>query len=286
MTVRELLRRHRGARVHVLPNPGNGGDGLITRGLRDLAAECDLSVCEIQYPQAASGDVLLVPGCGNLCVPYHGAAERAAPYLTAFRTVAVLPSSIDTASPEVVAFLRALPNDAHVFARERYSAALVRALGGAPANIWTDHDLAFHANVSAWQGRARRGTLYAFRQDPESTGHPPPVGNFDISGLTADWMSELFLDVVSSFDTVYTDRAHVAIAAAMLGRATHVYPNAYHKVRGIAEFSLSSYANVHFHEQRAPLPPIELAADRRFAVWHARAHAEATPECRAALGAA
>jgi hypothetical protein len=286
MTVADLLRGYRGARVHVLPNPGNGGDGLIARGLRDLAATYELALCELQYPQAASGELLLIPGCGNLCVSYYGAAERAMPYLAAFRSVAVLPSSIEPASPEVAAFLRALPRAAHVFAREHRSAALVRALPGAPDNVWTDHDLAFSANVSAWRTRAGRGTLYAFRQDPESTGHAPPQGNFDISGLTADWMSELFLDVVSSFDAVYTDRAHVAIAAAMLGRETHVYPNAYHKVRGIAEFSLAAYPNVHFHEERTPLPAIDLAADRRFGVWHARAHAEAAPEQRAALGAA
>ena len=132
------------------------------------------------------------------------------------------------------------------------SLAHVRALLGDAASVHLDHDLAFEADLRPW-ARPGYGTLYAFRSDPESLGEPIPPGNFDVSGLTGEWMAELLLDVVASHAVVHTDRAHVAIAAALLGRETHVYATAYHKVRGIHEHSLAGRANVQFHERHGTL---------------------------------
>jgi hypothetical protein len=279
--VRDLLTRYRGTHVHVLPNPGNGGDGLILRGLRRLCAEFDLSVTELNYPYPASGRLLLAPGNGNLCVPYHSCVERVSAYADRFDTLAILPCSVELASDAVRGFLTALPSHAHVFCREAYSFALVRELVGPGRNVWLDHDLAIEADLSAWR-HAGRGTLYAFRVDPESTGEPPPPGNVDVSALTGEWMTELLLDVISTFASVHTDRAHVAIAAARLGRETHIYPNRYHKVRGIYEQSLARYDNAHFHEVRTALPPLEV--DPRFVAWRARSDAEASRTVRDAEG--
>lgn len=280
MTVRRLLARYRGVRAHVLPNPGNAGDGLIQRGLRRLCAEYDLAVTELYEPHPAAGRLLLAPGAGNLSAAYDGAARRIAAYAGRFDTVAILPCSVDLASDATRALLSNLPAHAHVFCREAYSFALVRELLGADRNVWLDHDLAFGADVAAWQ-RPGRGTLYAFRSDAESC-EPPPSGNFDVSAITGEWMTDLFLDVVSAFAVVHTDRAHVAIAAAMLGRETHVYPNAYHKLRGIYEFSLARYPRTRFHEDRTELPPLDGGDDVRTAIWRARAQAELAPGVRAA----
>jgi hypothetical protein len=273
MTVREMLAGYRGSRVHVLPNPGNGGDGLIHLGLRRLCAEFDLQVCELYSPQPASGKLLLAPGAGNLCAAYHGVAERIAPYLNSFRTVCILPASVQTEAPAVQRFLLDLPRGAHVFCRESVSLAQVRALLGDAGSVHLDHDLAFEADLRPW-ARPGYGTLYAFRSDPESLGEPIPPGNFDVSGFTGEWMAELLLDVVAAHAAVHTDRAHVAIAAALLGRDTHVYATAYHKMRGIHEHSLAGRANVQFHERHGTLAhPAGGGDDPRHAVWRERATA-------------
>jgi hypothetical protein len=283
MTVRQLLAGYRGSRVHVLPNPGNGGDGLIQLGLRRLCAEFDLRVCELYSPQSARGELLLAPGAGNLSAAYYGVAERIDPYLNSFRTVCILPTSVQTEAPAVQRFLRELPHGALVFCREAVSLAQVRALLGDPASVHLDHDLAFEADLRPW-ARAGYGTLYAFRSDPESLGEPIPPGNFDVSGITGEWMAELLLDVVASYAVVHTDRAHVAIAAALLGRDTHLYATAYHKVRGIYEHSLAGRANVHFHDRHGTLahPAAGRVDDPRHAVWRQRA--TALMDVRAAEG--
>ncbi len=281
MTVRSLLHRFRGSRVHVLPNPGNAGDGLVHRGLQRLCDDVDLSACELRYPEPACGEVLLAPGAGNLCASYYGAAERISFYAPHFRRVVLLPSSVQTSCETVRRFLAALPPDADVFARERPSAAQIAGVIGAD-RVHVDHDLAFEVDVSAWIARTARGTLYAFRADAESMGEPLPCGNFDVSASSGEWMADFFLDVIASFAVVHTDRAHVAIAAAMLGRETHVYATSYHKVRAIYDLSLAAHPHVRYHERRPPLPPIVLDDDPRFAVWRARAESELAGPVRAA----
>ena len=92
------------------------------------------------------------------------------------------------------------------------------------------------------------GRLNAFRTDAESTGFPKPPGNLDVSLWGGSDGGELLIRTVSDYREIHTDRAHVAICAAMLGKETHVYPNNYHKVRGIYEFSLREKPNVTFHE--------------------------------------
>ena len=60
-----------------------------------------------------------------------------------------------------------------------------------------------------------------------------------------------FVAAIESSNGVYTDRLHVAILAAILGKKTSLYPNSYHKNRGVFEYSLSNYPNVVFY----PYPP-------------------------------
>jgi len=225
MTVRELFARLRGQEVAVLPNPGNCGDGLIWLGLRELCREHDLQVVELDERYPAHGEVLLVPAAGNLCGAYHSMTDLLARYLETFREIYILPCSVDVGDPEVERFLRSLPAHVHLFAREKYSYAQARFAIGDASRVHLDHDLAFSLDYARWNA-AGEGTLHAFRGDLESRGNAIPDEHVAV---------------------VHSDRAHVSICAALLGKETHVYPNAYHKVRGIYEHSLRAMPNVHFH---------------------------------------
>jgi hypothetical protein len=279
VTVRQFLANVREARVHVLPNPGSCGDGLIHMGLRRLLMEFNLRTCELFYPQPAGGELLLAPFAGNLCGPYHSFVERLGAYVPHFQRICLLPGSVDPSAPEVAAFLRGLPSNATIFCRERYSDQLMRSLLPHERSIWIDHDLAFEADVSRWRRRGH-GVLCTFRHDGESLGGPLPANNFDFPSLAGEWMGEFLLDVVSGFETIHTDRAHVAIAGALLEKDTHVYPTAYHKLRGIYEYSLRSKPNVHFHADRSRVPKTSTSADPRLDVWRERAHAEMAVRAR------
>lgn len=266
MTVREFLGSHRGSDVHVLPNPGNCGDGLVYLGLRQLFKEFELRVCELFYPLPANGQLLLIQFNGNLCGQYHSAIERVGRYARLFEELCLLPGTIDPVLPDIVDFLKRLPANTTVFCRERRSAELMSEIVPASCRVWTDHDLAFEANVVRWQ-REGNGALVAFRDDAESILPEVPPGNFDVSSLGGEWMAELFLDVISSFEEVYTDHVHVAIAAAMLNKSTHLYKTAYHKVRAMYEFSLAAYPHVWFHETFESIPRVETTGDPRFEIW-------------------
>ena len=74
------------------------------------------------------------------------------------------------------------------------------------------------------------------------------VTNRDVmQGTHNEW--ETALERISNFEKIYTDRVHVAIAAALLGKETYIYPNANHIVKGVYENSLSHLMNVFWRER-------------------------------------
>lgn len=247
MKVRELLRRFSGMRVAFIPNEGNCGDGVIQMGFRRLCEEFAISYTTLLHPRPASGQVLLVLPCGNLCQPFHYQVPRIRRYMAEFQRTYLLPCSIDPAAPAVAELLRELPPTVTIFCRERLSVEKIAPLLDPRVPVHVDDDLAFAVDYEPWK-RKGAGTLHAFRTDVESCGHPLPPKNLDISlwGGSAD--GELLLRTIAEYRVVHTDRAHVAICAAMLGKETHVYPNNYHKVRGIFDYSLRDRPGVTFHE--------------------------------------
>ena len=83
---------------------------------------------------------------------------------------------------------------------------------------------------------------------------PIPRGNRDISaeGTESTPMAE-FLEAIARFETVHTNRLHVSIAAAMMGRRVHLYANSYFKNKAIHETSLSAaFPNLSFHQEYVP----------------------------------
>ncbi len=101
--------------------------------------------------------------------------------------------------------------------------------------------------AQAVPGAPRGGRLDAFRLDGESLGKPVPAGNVDLSevftigtaprGLT-ELTAQRLLEAIDGFEEIHTDRLHVGIASALLGKRVHFFPNNYYKVRAVYEFSV------------------------------------------------
>jgi hypothetical protein len=53
-------------------------------------------------------------------------------------------------------------------------------------------------------------------------------------------------EVIGSHSRIQTDRLHVAIAGALLGREVHLHPNSYYKNQAVYDYSLEQYENVTF----------------------------------------
>jgi exopolysaccharide biosynthesis predicted pyruvyltransferase EpsI len=105
-------------------------------------------------------------------------------------------------------------------------------------------------------GAGDERVLTVWREDAERNARRPSPAGHDIAnvfgiasthGLGAMLTSaEYFLRTIDHFDSVRTDRLHVAVAGALLGKDVEIYPNSYYKNRAMYEFSLSRYAHVRF----------------------------------------
>src|SRR5262245_10217325 len=211
---------------------GNVGDQLIYAGARRLLSGLQYKEASILNLFGAGGDLALIAGGGAWCGPYHDMPKHLPRVEEKFRRVIVLPSSFDISVEsvrEALAKTRAL-----IFARERVSYEQIRGLCKADLA----HDCAFFFDYNPYL-RAGRGTLHAYRTDAEAVARELPVDNNDIS-VTCETLDE-WLWTISRHEVVRTDRAHVMIASAMMGKRVFYSASCYHKAPAIAEFSLQSF---------------------------------------------
>lgn len=139
-------------------------------------------------------------------------------------------------------------------------------------NIFFRHQLKFRIKDLIKALRARqivknhlnsisdKTVLNAFRTDSESSKIKIPYENYDISSLFQININDPALAMVSTkmmthflrhFNEVNTNRLHVAIISALLGKHVRFYDNSYFKCREVFLHSmLSNFENVEFIEYR------------------------------------
>jgi exopolysaccharide biosynthesis predicted pyruvyltransferase EpsI len=212
---------------------GNIGDDLIHAGTRRLLADIPHREVGTWDMQNAHGHTAIVTGSGGWCVPFHHQLPAALPLIEErFQRVIILPSTFDLAEPVVRDALQR--TKALVFARERASYEQIRDVCHADIG----HDCAFFFDFGPYRRRGS-GRLIAWRTDGESKRTDLPPENHDIS--VACFGLDHWLWTIARHATVATDRAHVMIAAALLGKHIEYHGTNYHKVAAIAEYSLSDF---------------------------------------------
>lgn len=215
---------------------GNLGDYLIWAGARQLLRDRPYREVAAEDLGDVSGDVAVMSGCGGWCEPFHGLAPETLVELERrFERVVVLPSTFDPTFPMVREVLEA--SDAKIFARDRTSYELIAPMCDADLAF----DCAFYFDYSPYCYRRAEGLLLAYRTDAESAIDWESLGgrprqNRDISRAAHDL--DHWLWQIAGHETVRTDRAHVAIAGALMGRSVEYTATTYHKVPAIAEYSL------------------------------------------------
>lgn len=271
------LRRRPGRRYY-RPIPGNAGDALIAAGFNHLAERLDVPFTELAGDALApagptADDVLILAGGGWLTSHWDFGAPALAALTRLDAALVLLPQSL-SGNADTLRLLR--PRDV-LFVRERYSLAYARSLG-LRCRVLLDHDMALHVDprrlLAAPGSRARRpnrlpgrrelerslalgyhrlaarrgGTLRAWRVDTEATGAHPGARWRDDLSLVANHgvldrdsvlrSASTLLRTLARYKCVETDRLHIGIGAALLGRPVRLHANAYHKIRGIYEYSL------------------------------------------------
>jgi exopolysaccharide biosynthesis predicted pyruvyltransferase EpsI len=219
--------------VAFVRHKGNIGDDLIHAGTRRLLADIQYQEIGTWDLQNAHGHTALITGSGGWCIPFHHQLPDAlAAIEDRFERIIILPSTFDLAEPRVRDALQR--TKALVFARERKSYEQIRDL----CNADIGHDCAFFFDFSPYRRRGD-GRLVVFRTDAESARADVPAVNNDIS-VTCFGLDH-WLWTIARHDTIVTDRAHVMIAAALLGKHIEYHGTNYHKVPAIAEYSLAGF---------------------------------------------
>jgi exopolysaccharide biosynthesis predicted pyruvyltransferase EpsI len=127
---------------------------------------------------------------------------------------------------------------------------------------WMLRDLLLGILLPARQlpGKISKGgdwlTLNAFRKDIESSHRLLPRDNVDLAtmfGYGTDSESISFyvtyrtLKIINRYRIVRTDRLHICIAAALLGKTVEFFSNNYYKCEAIYQYSMKeNFPNVHW----------------------------------------
>ncbi|MFC7477488.1 polysaccharide pyruvyl transferase family protein [Dankookia sp. GCM10030260] len=255
----DFLRQFAGEEVLYFPNPGNAGDSLIAAGTYQAFRRSGVRPRVIDDAANVTGKVVFLGGGGNL-VPAYGEMRRAVErcHAVAARLI-ILPHTIRGNED----LLRALPKTAVVFCRDPLSYAHV--IENTDAEVYLDHDMAFHLSVDAFQEQCRRypdaphlfekrreevertvragnGIAKFMRLDGERASHLPELeDNLDLSQVfefgvwpdNAEKSVYCVFEAIRMASRVVTDRLHISVASGLLGKPCDLFDNNYGKNRGI-----------------------------------------------------
>jgi exopolysaccharide biosynthesis predicted pyruvyltransferase EpsI len=223
---------------------GNLGDALIRKGTLSFFKKYNIRIREVrglrntpvtELVLSALRRPVWIYGGGGAWIDIYTAKRvvKRSSYISS--KVYVLPSTFGTVIKD---------RRNRYYARDKFE-----SLENCPQATFC-HDMAFYADLEPSPITQPEGNF--FRLDPESAGAPVPPGNRDISGEGRTYDSlEDFCHGISSCAIVNTDRLHVAIAGALMGREVNLYDNSYFKNRAIYHSSIKDhFPNVHYRGTR------------------------------------
>ncbi len=217
----------------------------------------------------SSSDLILISGGGNMNDLWHGIRLLKS-------IIHQYPENVLIVAPQTYWFketcfhsLFSKTNQKiYLFSREKFSYQLLTSLK-LPKNVHVllSPDASFYLSKEDFHAKSGKYNLFCLRSDKESALFQDGDDfnllwkeNLDFRKLKSKILLKDvsifgdfkdFVATIESSNSVYTDRLHVAILAAILGKKTSLYPNSYHKNQGVFEYSLSNYPNVVFY----PYPP-------------------------------
>ncbi|SDX96438.1 Exopolysaccharide biosynthesis protein EpsI, predicted pyruvyl transferase [Albimonas donghaensis] len=279
-----MLRGLRGREVVFCPNHGNGGDSLIAVATYQAFRRAGLKYRVVRFDdhdEDLRGKTLIYAGGGNFVKQYAHGERFLRRYYKELDQLIILPHTFQGKE----ALLADLGDNATLIARERGS--LAHLAEHAPrANRKLMHDLAFLLDLdelrrNPWglprleiprrvdfermkkDREARAATTFpegdvirVFRTDGEKTARPIPPDNVDLphvfrAGVTPEFLARRvalnFLNALDRYRVIETNRLHVGLAGALLGKKVRLEDNSYGKV-----------AWVHAHSMAGRFPHVKL----------------------------
>ncbi len=289
MTVDHFLRSYTNTKIYYKPNPGNGGDALIAHSAYSLFKKHNIRFQFVNQDDDLSGKTVFYAGGGNLVEYYHHCADFLKKHHKSAKEIVILPHTVNghkellsELGKNVIIFCREqksydytvqfqnlksvyLDDDLVVkhfpiedFRSPRPSSRLLFLMK--PRHILAAIYKGREKPGFFFKKRATSQVLNAYRNDVEGTNIVLPDDNLDITALINLDMSMAnetmveetcarVLGFLNLFSLINTNRLHVSIAAALIGKKVNLYDNAYHKNRSIHAYSLKEkFPNVTFVE--------------------------------------
>jgi exopolysaccharide biosynthesis predicted pyruvyltransferase EpsI len=272
--VEDVLRSLKGKRVLYLPNPGNAGDALIAAGTKAAFDRAALSY-EVITDLLDPGDCPVLLGGGGSLLGGVGEFRKALEYYSSrAKHLIILPHTVrnceellQNLGSNVTFIVRELESYRHLLTRCHKPTLLL-----AP-------DMAFHLDVEEFlndpeiRESGQRWFVamlkhhgidfdqicsapraYYSRTDWEkkagiggSDFDVSSVFGFGIWGDRGSASAWCLLEAVRAVQSVVTDRLHVGIASALLGKECDFYDNAYGKNKEVYGYSIKyHFRNVNF----------------------------------------
>lgn len=289
----ELLEQYRGQTVFYKPNPGNGGDALIAYSAFVLLKKFQMQVRIVRPEDDLTNQVVFYCGGGNLVNYYHHCAEFMKQVHQKVKHFILLPHTIDghkellTELGENVTLIcreqksfnyvnsfsnigQVLLADDLVFNMDvtsdfpelpsAKSLAKVMTLRPMLAAVYRKRQTVGYFTKK----RVTSKSLHAFRDDVERTTENLGKENIDVTALinlnpamdSFELVRETthrILRFLNQFSEINTNRLHVAIAGALLGKQVNFYGNAYHKNESVYHYSMQGkYPTVNWKGNQTP----------------------------------
>jgi exopolysaccharide biosynthesis predicted pyruvyltransferase EpsI len=242
-----FLKKYSNQEVVYCANPGNAGDALIAHATFQLFEKLNIKLQIIKHEEIVHDKIIFYAGGGNLV---EGKYENAYYFINnnfrQNREIILLPHTVH-GYDELLLSAKNLT----IFCREKTSYQNLSAIGFPSERLFLAHDMAFQLAKKEFQDYLMngKGTAYCYRTDKESARtFDMPNDNLDIS---LSWNGELWhrpdfaknvthslASYLSAFENIKTDRLHVAILAAIMGKKVVMYPNNYYKIKAVFEYSI------------------------------------------------
>lgn len=249
-------------------NDGNWGDSLIREGAEKFLVDHGIRYVSLRYKDLEKGKITVEalqarhgPDCplifngGAALDPRYGRLPFVASLTRQFAKSVLLPASF----PVALAPFDFAPAT-RIFSRDQ-----TESLHNVPQATFC-HDMAFYLTMPEIAPTLETGCF--MRTDSERPADAPvPPGNIDLSLKgRAETPVQGFIAEIARYRTIYTNRLHIGICAAMLGRQVYLSGNDYFKIRAIYEASIRPcFDNVVYGQTLAV--PEELLRPQRRGLW-------------------
>jgi exopolysaccharide biosynthesis predicted pyruvyltransferase EpsI len=282
-----LINNLKGKKIFYKPNPGNGGDAVIAHATFTTFKKVNLNYSIINEDTDLKDKHVLYAGGGNLIESYDECANFIKANYDKLASFTILPHTIsgnenilkelderatiicrERKSYEYVSSFKNIKNillidDMAVglnFSKNELATKYVNRLVylAKPKDfLWNIYHgkrkLSYYL-----KNRSSNRTLNSFRIDVEKTSIEIPDDNLDVSAtfnFDSSMSNEALVNktaltiasFLNQFDIINTNRLHICIAGAILGKRVNFYSNSYWKNESIYQFSLrNKFSNINW----------------------------------------